>query len=92
VQPNIIGTMLDMSAVSSGSVDAIFSSHNIERLHPHEVPLALAEFRRVLAPSGFGMVAGIQRPQAFDLWAVTSLENVSETKIRALAGEHFPMV
>ncbi len=30
VQPDVIGTMTDMSAVASGSVDAIYSSHNIE--------------------------------------------------------------
>jgi len=51
--PDIVGTMLDMSAVASASVDAVFSSHNIEHLYPHEVPLALNEFRRVLKPGGF---------------------------------------
>lgn len=52
-RPDILGTMLDMSAVASESVDAIFSSHNIEHLYPHEVPLALKEFLRVLKPDGF---------------------------------------
>jgi len=161
-QPDIMGTMLDMSAVASGSVDAIYSSHNIEHLYPHEVPRALAEFRRVLAPTGFavitcpdlqsvcaliaenklmepayispagpiapldilyghrpqiaagnlfmahhcgftlssliatltaagfGMVAGMQRSQAFDLWVVASLAPISEADIRALAARHFP--
>ncbi len=46
VAPDIIGTMTDMSAVADASVDAIFSSHNIEHLYPHEVPVALAEFLR----------------------------------------------
>lgn len=53
VQPDIVGTMTDMSAVADGSVDAVYSSHNIEHLYPHEVPLALAEFRRVLKDDGF---------------------------------------
>ena len=53
VQPDVIGTMVDLSAVESDSVDAIYSSHNIEHLYPHEVPLALAEFLRVLKPNGF---------------------------------------
>ncbi len=53
VSPDIVGSMTDMSAVESGSMDAIFSSHNIEHLYVHEVPLALAEFRRVLRPTGF---------------------------------------
>lgn len=56
VAPDLIGTMTDMSAVADASVDAIFSSHNIEHLYPHEVPLALAEFRRVLKPDGFAII------------------------------------
>ena len=56
VAPDIIGTMTDMSAVSSASVQAIYSSHNIEHLYPHEVPVALAEFLRVLTPDGFAVI------------------------------------
>jgi len=52
VEPDVVGTMTDMSAVATGSVDAVVSSHNIEHLYPHEVPLALAEFVRVLKPDG----------------------------------------
>jgi len=44
--------MTDMSPVASGSVDAVWSSHNLEHLQRHEVPPALAEFLRVLKPSG----------------------------------------
>ena len=54
--PDITGTMTEMSAVRDHSVDAIFSSHNIEHLYPHEVPLALAEFKRVLKPKGFAVM------------------------------------
>jgi predicted SAM-dependent methyltransferase len=53
VQPDVIGTMTDMKGVKDASVDAVFSSHNIEHLYPHEVPIALAEFHRVLKPDGF---------------------------------------
>ena len=53
VKPDIVGSMTDMSAVSAGTVDAIFSSHNIEHLFVHEVAVALAEFRRVLKSDGF---------------------------------------
>ena len=56
VQPDVVGTMTDMSAVPSGSVDAVFSSHNIEHLYPHEVPIALAEFNRVLKSDGFVLI------------------------------------
>lgn len=53
VKPDIVGSMTDMSAVRDASVDAIFSSHNIEHLEAHEVPVALKEFRRVLDDDGF---------------------------------------
>ncbi len=45
--------MIDMAAVETESVDAIFSSHNLEHLYPHEVPRALSEFFRVLRSDGF---------------------------------------
>ncbi|MDO9004867.1 MAG: methyltransferase domain-containing protein [Aquabacterium sp.] len=56
VQPDVVGSMTDMSAVADESVDAIFSSHNIEHLYPHEVPVALREFLRVLKPDGFVVI------------------------------------
>lgn len=56
VQPDLVGTMTDMSSVPTGSVDAVFSSHNIEHLYPHEVPVALCEFLRVLKPDGFTVI------------------------------------
>ncbi len=56
VNPDIVGTMTDMSAVADASVEAVFSSHNIEHLYPHEVPVALKEFLRVLKPDGFFIV------------------------------------
>jgi predicted SAM-dependent methyltransferase len=56
VAPDVVGTMTDMSAVGAGSVDAIFSSHNIEHLYPHEVPVALTEFARVLSDDGFAVI------------------------------------
>jgi SAM-dependent methyltransferase len=52
-RPDITGTLQDMSAVESGSVDALYSAHNIEHLYAHEVPVALREFRRVLKDDGF---------------------------------------
>jgi predicted SAM-dependent methyltransferase len=55
-QPDIKGTMTDMSGVADGSVDALFSSHNIEHLYPHEVPVALKEFGRVLTNDGFAVI------------------------------------
>jgi len=56
VQPDIVGTLTDMSLVESKSVDALFSSHNIEHIFPHEVPIALREFNRVLSDDGFVVI------------------------------------
>lgn len=55
-RPDIVGTITDMAAVTDDSVDAIYSSHNIEHVFPHEVQSVLAEFRRVLKPDGFAVV------------------------------------
>ncbi len=53
VQPDYVASMTDMSAVPDASADALYSSHNLEHLRPQELPVALAEFRRVLKPGGF---------------------------------------
>jgi SAM-dependent methyltransferase len=52
VLPDMIGTITDLSAVADNSVDAVFSSHNLEHIYDYEVPLALGEFLRVLKPDG----------------------------------------
>ncbi|MBW4495247.1 MAG: tetratricopeptide repeat protein [Oscillatoria princeps RMCB-10] len=56
VKPDIIGTITDMSGVASEFADALYSSHNIEHVFNHEVPVALAEFYRVLKPGGFALI------------------------------------
>ena len=56
VEPDYVGTMTDMSAVETSSMDALYSSHNIEHVYAHEVPKALAEFKRVLRPDGFVII------------------------------------
>lgn len=56
VSPDIVGTLTNMDRVESGSVDAIYSSHNIEHVYAHEVVGALREFRRVLKDDGFVVI------------------------------------
>ena len=56
VKPDIVGTLTDMNSVKSGSVDAVYSSHNIEHIFPHEVPIALREFYRVLKEDGIVVI------------------------------------
>jgi len=56
VNPDIEGTLTDMSLVKTGSVDAVYSAHNIEHIYPHEVPFALKEFYRVLKDDGIVVI------------------------------------
>ena len=46
--PDIIGTIVELSLVETGSVDAVYSAYNLDHIYPHEVPIALKEFFRVL--------------------------------------------
>ena len=56
VKPDIVGTFTDMNSVETGSVDAVYSKHNIEHIFPHEVPIALREFYRVLKEDGMVVI------------------------------------
>ncbi len=51
--PDIRGSLTNLAAIPSHSVDAVFSSHTLEHLYWQEVPKALGEIYRVLKPSGF---------------------------------------
>lgn len=162
VTPDVVGNITHMPDIAAHSMDAVFSSHNIEHLHAHEVPLALNEFFRVLTNDGFlvltcpdlqavaawiaddrllqpaytsaagpitplDMVFGFQaaiahgnthmahrcgftqtvlqaslkhagfaatlsarRPDRFDLWAIASKSQRTESEMRRLASQHFP--
>lgn len=56
VKPDVVASITDMSIVATDSVGAVWSSHNLEHLEAHEVPLALGEFLRVLEPGGFLLI------------------------------------
>jgi len=56
VKPHIVASLTDMSAVEEASMDAVWSSHNLEHLEGFEVATALAEIRRVLKPGGFALI------------------------------------
>ncbi len=56
MKPDIIGTITNMSGVADNSVDAVYSSHNIEHVFEHEVDVVLREFLRVIRPGGFVIV------------------------------------
>ena len=54
--PDIVGTMTDMKSVETASVDALYSSYNIDHIYPHQVPIALREFHRVLKEDGIVVI------------------------------------
>lgn len=56
VNPDVIASITDLSPIEPASLDAVFSSHNIEHLYPHEAPVALGEFHRVLKDDGFVVI------------------------------------
>ena len=56
VKPDVVGSSTDMSLIETGSVDAVYSSYNLDHIYPHEVPIALKEFYRVLNEDGIAVV------------------------------------
>ena len=88
VHPDIVGTMLDMSAVQDASVDAVYSSHNIEHLYPHEAPKALAEFKRVLKPDGFVVITC---PDLQSVCALIAQDKLTEPAYTSPAGPITPL-
>jgi len=88
VWPDVTGTMTDMSAVVSESVDAIFSSHNIEHLYPHEVPVALKEFARVLKPEGFAVITC---PDLQSVCALVAEDKLTDAAYSSPAGPIAPL-
>ncbi|MBX9699406.1 MAG: class I SAM-dependent methyltransferase [Acetobacteraceae bacterium] len=58
VGPDILASLADIpKAVEDGSFDAAYTSHALEHLFFHEVPLALAGLRRVLRSAGYLVVS-----------------------------------
>lgn len=77
-----------MSAVASESVDAIFSSHNIEHPYPHEVPVALKEFLRVLKPEGFAVITC---PDLQSVCALVAEDKLTDAAYSSPAGPIAPL-
>jgi len=83
VQPDIVSDMTEMSAVGTATVEAIYSAHNIEHLYLHQVPVALGEFRRVLKPDGFAVIAC---PDLQAMAALIAEDKLHEPAYHARAG------
>ena len=77
VAPDIVASITEMPMVETGSVDAVWSAHNLEHLASHDVAVALAEFHRVLAPDGFVLVTMPDLQQVAELVAAGKLEDAA---------------
>jgi protein O-GlcNAc transferase len=51
--PDLLADITDLSAIETGSIDAIWSAHCLEHLYLHQVAGAIAEMHRILADDGF---------------------------------------
>lgn len=86
--PDILGSMLEMSAVANESVDAIYSAHNIEHVYAHEVPVVLGEFRRVLKSDGFAVITC---PDLQMVCAMVADDKLSDAAYNSQAGPITPL-
>jgi SAM-dependent methyltransferase len=75
VNPDILASIVDMSSVKTASVDAIWSSHNLEHVFSHEVPVVLRGFFRVLRPGGEALITMPDLEQVAKLIARGKLED-----------------
>lgn len=56
MRADITASITDMHVIADAQFDAVYSEHNLEHLYPHEVPVALREFHRILKPTGFALI------------------------------------
>jgi len=77
VQPDIVCSITDMRPVNANTIDAVWSSHNLEHLQRHEVPLALGEFIRVLKPHGLLLLTLPDLQQVAQLVVDDQLEDLA---------------
>lgn len=78
-------SLADLHGVADASVEAVFCSHGIERLYPHQVPAALQHCLRVLKPEGFLLL------QCTDLKAAAKLIAADNYTTPVYQGPHGPM-
>ncbi len=83
LEPDVVASIADLSTFPDGTVDAVWSAHCLEHLFPHQAPMALAEFRRVLPETGFACIV-VPDLQAIAHWIAT--DRLHETIYESAAG------
>lgn len=74
VEPDYVCSIAALTPIAAESVDAVWSSHNLEHIYRHEVPSALAEFLRVLKPGGILLLTTPNLQKAAEFVAQDQLE------------------
>jgi hypothetical protein len=87
VEPDLVADLCDLSAIPSGSVQGVWTSHCLEHLHQHQVASALAEIRRILSNDGF---ACILVPDLQTIAALIAADRLDETIYTSPAGPVSP--
>ena len=85
---DLTGTIVDLSLVQTGSVDAVYSAYNLDHIYPHEVPIALKEFFRVLKDDG---IAIIKCPDIQSVCEVIGKDKLLETFYQSPVGPISPI-
>ena len=84
VQPDIIACLTSMTDVPDNIVDGLWSSHSVEHLFAHQVPLAFREFHRVLKPGGT-MLVTMPDLEAACQWIVDGKSEVQVPGVKSTA-------
>jgi len=88
VNPDIIGSLTEMSSVQTGSVDAIYSAYNIDHIYAHEVPIAFKEFHRVLNDDG---IVVLRCPDIQTICEVIAQDKLLEPLYESPIGPIYPI-
>lgn len=56
VDPDILSSVLELDEIESDSFDSVFTSHNIEHVYTHQIPIMLTGFLRILKGDGYVVI------------------------------------
>ena len=88
VNPDVLGSLTDMSLVKTSSIDAIYSAYNIDHIYAHEVPKAFKEFYRVLKDDG---IVVLRCPDIQKVCEVISQDKLLEPLYESPIGPIYPI-
>lgn len=83
LEPDIVGDMCDMHMIDDESFDAIWTSHTLEHVYPHQVTTTLNEFFRVLKKGAHALVT---MPNIQKVAAEVAKGNLEEPLYESVSG------